>query len=261
MQQMVTNLALNAREAMPQDGVLYIGLDRITVQPGESPLLPEMAPGEWVRVTIADTGVGIPPEALPHIFEPFFTTRAPLGSGLGLAQVHGIVGQHGGRIDVETEVGQGTTFTIYLPLHEVEPASTPLTSDAPELLTGEGEMILVVEDDEVVRMALADTLDLLDYRVLEVANGQEALEVLEERREEVALVLSDVVMPRMSGTAMLHALRERGLMVPVVMLTGHPIQREMEQLRAHGMTDWLPKPPQLEDLARVLARALRSDSC
>jgi two-component system cell cycle sensor histidine kinase/response regulator CckA len=92
--------------------------------------------------------------------------------------------------------------------------------------------------------------------VLEVSNGEETLETLEQRRGEVSLVLSDVVMPRMSGTTLLHALRERGLVVPVVMLTGHPIEREMEQLRAHGMADWLPKPPQLEQLAEVLARAL-----
>jgi PAS domain S-box-containing protein len=258
MQQMVTNLALNAREAMPQGGKLHLGLERIAVKPGESPLLPELTPGEWVRVTVSDTGTGIPPDALPHIFEPFFTTRAPLGSGLGLAQVHGIVGAHEGRIDVETQAGQGTTFTIYLPVHPSEPSPAPSRAELPALPVGRGETILVVEDNAVVRTALADSLELLNYRVLEVSNGQEALETLEERQGEVALVLSDVVMPRMSGTALLHALRERELAVQVVMLTGHPIEREMEELRAHGLTDWLPKPPQLQDLAQVLDRALRT---
>jgi CheY-like chemotaxis protein len=256
MQQMVTNLALNAREAMPRGGKLHIGLERILTKPGESPLLPDMRAGEWIKVTVSDTGTGIPPDVLPHIFEPFFTTRAPLGSGLGLAQVHGIVGAHEGRIDVETQVGRGTTFTIYLPAYRSEPAPALSSAELPALPTGQGETILVVEDDAVVRGALADSLELLDYQVLEVSNGQEALETLEQRPGEVALVLSDVVMPRMSGTALLHALRERGLTVRVVMLTGHPLKREMEELRAKGMTDWLPKPPELEQLAEVVARAL-----
>ena len=129
----------------------------------------------------------------------------------------------------------------------------------PALPTGQGELILVVEDDAVVRKALADSLKLLNYRVLEVANGREALEMLDRHEGEVVLVLSDVVMPRMSGIALLHALRERKVGVPVVMLTGHPLRREMEKLRAQGMADWLPKPPRLEQLAEVVARALGRD--
>jgi two-component system cell cycle sensor histidine kinase/response regulator CckA len=211
-------------------------------------------------VTVSDTGTGIPPDVLPHIFEPFFTTRAPLGSGLGLAQVHGIVGQHGGRVDVETRVGRGTVFIIYLPAHRLEPSPIPSRTELPALPAGAGETILVVEDNAVVRKALVDSLRLLNYRVLEVSNGQEALEMLEQREGEVALVLSDVVMPRMSGIALLHALRERGLTVHVVMLSGHPVEREMEGLQAKGMVDWLPKPPRLEQLAEAVARALGTDS-
>jgi two-component system cell cycle sensor histidine kinase/response regulator CckA len=112
VQQMVTNLAVNARDVMPSGGTLRIGLERITVEPRKSPILPEMEAGKRIRLTVSDTGTGIPPDVLPHIFEPFFTTKEPgEGSGLGLAQVHGIVGQHGGRIDVETQVGEGTTFS------------------------------------------------------------------------------------------------------------------------------------------------------
>jgi two-component system cell cycle sensor histidine kinase/response regulator CckA len=256
IQQMVTNLALNARDAMRSGGELNIRLERVEVEPKESPLLPEMAAGEWVRMTVSDTGTGIPPDALPHIFEPFFTTKAPLGSGLGLAQVHGIVGSHEGRIDVETQVGKGTTFTIYLPVYLSEPSPLLSRAELSELPTGQGETILVVEDNAVVQKALADSLELLNYQVRKASNGQEALAVLEQRKGEIALVLSDVVMPRMSGIALLHAMRERGLVVRVVMLTGHPLKKEMERLRAHGMTDWLPKPPQLEQLAEVVARAL-----
>jgi two-component system cell cycle sensor histidine kinase/response regulator CckA len=260
MQQMVTNLALNARDAMPGGGELHVGLKHIEVRVGESPLLPKMEPGEWVQVTVSDTGTGIPSDVLPHIFEPFFTTRAPLGSGLGLAQVHGIVGQHGGRIDVETQVGRGTTFTIYLPVHPLELSADALPKELPALAIGQGETVLVVEDDANVRKALMESLELLNYRVLEATNGREALAKVEELGDEIGLVLSDVVMPGMSGVALLHALRERGLGVPVVMLTGHPLEKEMEDLRAQGLLEWLPKPPRLEDLAEVMAWALKERS-
>jgi PAS domain S-box-containing protein len=257
MQQMVTNLALNARDAMVEGGDLCIGLERIEIKPGESPLVPEMAAGEWIRVTVSDTGGGIPPDALPHIFEPFFTTKAPLGSGLGLSQVYGIVGQHGGRVDVETRPGEGTTFTIYLP---AVPMERPDTSDSlpqlPSLIRGQGQTILVVEDNNVVRKVLVESLKLLNYQVLQATNGQEALAMLEQYRDEIDLLLSDVVMPEMGGVALLHALKEKGLAVRVVMLTGHPVRKQMEELRAQGMIDWLPKPPRLEQLAEVIARAL-----
>jgi len=265
VQQVMMNLGLNARDAMPEGGNLRFELERIQVQAGESPPLPEMEAGEWVQVTLSDTGTGIPPDVLPHIFDPFFTTKAPgKGSGLGLAQVHGIVKQHEGEIDVESQVGQGTTFTIYLPALPVHPVEA-VTLELPALAKGQGETVLVVEDDASTRKALVDSLELLNYRGLEAADGREALAVLEQpppqagggKREGIALVLSDVVMPGMGGVALLHALRQRGLTMPVVMLTGHPLERELESLRAQGMSDWLPKPPSLEQLAKVVARALK----
>jgi two-component system cell cycle sensor histidine kinase/response regulator CckA len=259
MQQMVTNLAVNARDAMPRGGTLRIGLERIEVQPGSSPPLPEMEVGEWVQVTVSDTGMGVSAKDLPHIFDPFFTTKAPgEGSGLGLAQVHGIVGQHEGHIDVESQPGQGTTFTIYLPALPVHPQE-PLALETPVLIKGQGETILVVEDDTVVRKTMIDSLELLNYRVLGAANGRQALAVLERHSDEIALVLSDVVMPEMGGVALLHALRERGLEVGMVLMTGHSLERKMESLRAQGMIDWLPKPPDLEQLAKVVGRALNRD--
>jgi two-component system cell cycle sensor histidine kinase/response regulator CckA len=261
MQQMVTNLALNARDAMPEGGILRIELEQIEITPGKSPLLPEMEAGEWVQVTVSDTGTGIPPDVLLHIFDPFFTTKEPgKGSGLGLPQVHGIVGAHEGRIDVETELGKGTTFTIYLPVHLSKPSSDASSKELSALAMGQGETVLVVEDNTAVREALVESLQLLNYEVLEATNGRRALAMLEQHSDDIDLLLSDVVMPGMGGVALLHALRENGLTVPVVMLTGHPLEKEMEELRAQGMLEWLPKPPRLEELAHVMALVLKEGS-
>ncbi len=256
MQQAVMNLAINARDAMPDGGSLYIRLERIQVESLDKTPLPEMETGEWVRLTVSDTGTGILPKDLPHIFEPFFTTKElGQGTGLGLAQVHGIVGAHDGVIGVESQVNEGTTFIIFLPVFLVRPVDV-LPPEIEPLAIGEGKTILVVEDNAVARRALVESMELLNYRVLEAADGRDALALLTRHSTEIALVLSDVVMPGMGGVALLDAMREKGIDVGVVMLTGHSLEDEMEELRAQGMIDWLPKPPSLEQLAKVTARAL-----
>ncbi len=259
VQQVVTNLALNARDAMLKGGQLDIGLKRITIRPDGPVPLSGMDKGDWICITVSDTGAGIPADVLPRIFEPFFTTKAPLGSGLGLSQVHGIVGSHGGLIDVKSRVGQGTTFFIYLPaLITHETPSFPVSSSPGErpLPMGSGETILVVEDNTAARQALVDSVELLNYRALEAVHGEEALDIIEQRGAEIALVLSDVVMPEKGGIELLHILAERHISTPVVLLTGHPMNKEMDNLRAQGKCDWLPKPPSLERLAEVIAQNL-----
>jgi PAS domain S-box-containing protein len=254
IQQVVTNLAVNARDAMPDGGQLRLGLERAAVEPGAKPPLRGMAAGEWVQLTVADTGTGILPSALPHIFEPFFTTKETgTGAGLGLAQVHGIVGQHGGHIGVDTEVGKGTTFTIHLPALPVR-APQPSEPAPADLATGHGERILVVEDQPSLRGALAETVASLSYEVLVATSGADALALLE--RDEVDVVLSDVVMPEMGGIALFHTLREKGLDVPVVLLTGHPMEEELEALIERGLNGYLLKPPRAEELANLLAELL-----
>jgi signal transduction histidine kinase/DNA-binding response OmpR family regulator len=295
MQQAIMNLALNARDAMPEGGELHIGLERIRIAAGEAAPLPEMetagtAIGEWIQITVRDTGMGIPPDVLPHIFEPFFTTRAPLGSGLGLAQVHGIVRQHEGYIDVKTQLvaehGQprGTTFTIYLPTLKthipesltiaLDQAQTPLPKKTLALPKGQGETILVVEDDTKTRRVLAESLELINYQVIEAGNGREALTILEQLGDTpsassasdrgISLILSDMVMPGMGGIALLHALEERKARVQVVLLTGHPLKHELESLEeqqiAAWLAGWMLKPPDLEQLAKVIDRALKKDT-
>jgi signal transduction histidine kinase/ActR/RegA family two-component response regulator len=260
VQQAIMNLAVNARDAMPEGGWLRIGLKRISVTDPRRAPLPEMEAGDWVQMSVTDSGTGIPPDVLPHIFEPFFTTRAPEGTGLGLAQVYGIVGQHEGHVDVETAVGEGTTFVLYLPALPLgRPDESALRGEDLDLFRGRGQTILVVEDEPATRRALVDGLELLGYRVLQATDGREALALYEQRGGGIDLVLSDAVMPQMGGQALFWALRERDPAVKVVLVTGHPLERELEGLQAEGLAGWLLKPLDIDRLARVVAEALAAD--
>ncbi len=265
IQQLLTNLALNARDAMPEGGTLTIGVGELEIAHAAEAPLADMAQGRWVRLTVADTGTGMSPEVKAHLFEPFFTTKGPgKGSGLGLAQVYGIVKQHHGHIGIDTELDRGTTFTIYLPALTDSPiAEAP--GIAPASHPGHGEVILIVEDSSSLRGALSSILEHLGYRALEAANGEEALAVLEDHRKDgaaaegkplISLVLSDVVMPDMGGQALFRAMQARGIKTPLIMMTGHPIDRELRAMQAQGLAGWLLKPIQMEALARLLSQAL-----
>ncbi len=255
IQQVVMNLALNARDAMPDGGRLCISLSRLTIAEDKHTPLPDMQAGEWICLRVSDTGCGIPPDVLPHIFEPFFTTKpAGEGTGLGLAQVWGIVQQHQGHIDVSTKVGQGTTFTVYLPAMSNE----SVTTEQVELQTlpqGHGETILVVEDNQALRTSLQQSLEMLHYRVLTAAHGREGLRRFEQHNE-IALILTDDVMPEMGGRAMLRALRERGWQGPAVIITGHPLQSTTDIFPVGCAVQWMQKPVTLEQLAYTVADAL-----
>jgi PAS domain S-box-containing protein len=278
VQQAVLNLVVNARDAMPEGGELCIALDRIRVdsRPDAAASQPEMLDGgrlppgieagEWVRLAISDTGSGIPQDVLPHIFDPFFTTKAPgKGTGLGLSQVWDIVQAHDGYVDVTTETGAGAHFLLYLPAlpsrQSMAPSHDP---DHLHLVQGSGQTILVVEDDDTMRRALAESLESLNYRVLEAVNGQQALAFFKQRApcpptepgRAIHLVLSDLVMPEMGGRALLQALREQAPDVRVVLMSGHPLDEELDELCTHWTIEWLPKPPRLERLAETIARAL-----
>ncbi len=254
IQQVLTNLAVNARDAMPQGGILTIRLEQVTFTDSADAPLVNMPPGAWVRMTVADTGSGIPPNVLPHIFEPFFTTKAPVETGLGLSQVHGIVKAHAGHIDVTSTVGQGATFTIYWPLHTPEATISPAVPPAMLIQKGHGETLLLVEDDAIVRKAIAESLTALNYQVLETTNGQEALSIIKERRDTIAVVVSDVVMPKMGGVALYHALQQQDIDIPVILLTGHPLNGELATLHV----EWMLKPPDLAALSANIARILQT---
>ena len=259
IQQMVMNLAVNARDAMPDGGCLTIGLAHVVVGTAQGAPIPGMMPGSWVRLHVADTGTGIVPDILPHIFEPFFTTKeVGAGTGLGLAQVHGIVAQHDGFITVESTPGAGTRFVVYLPaVVLVEPAAVLAADHLAAMAHGSGQTILVVEDDETVRASLVEFLETLEYTVLETTDGVEALRVLEAGANHLDLILSDVVMPHMGGVALLKELYRRECRIPVILLTGHTMGDVLDGLREMGLAGWLPKPPPLRDLAELIAKTLQ----
>ena len=257
IQQVVLNLAINARDAMPNGGTLDIVLRELNVQAGSPKHTEGLAPGPWVEVTFHDSGSGIPESVLSHLFHPFYTTKAPgQGSGLGLAQVWGIVTQHDGNVTVTSSESDGTTFAIYLPALPATRMDTPLPL-APSLVQGAGQSLLVVEDDASTREALVETLRSLNYRVHSAKNGIEALATLEASGDMIALVLSDAVMPRMGGVALLRAMKPDYPHIRFILLTGHPLGEELANLREHGMDAWLLKPIDLARLSHAIAELLR----
>jgi len=259
MQQIFMNLAFNARDAMPDGGKLRFELAHFQAATSNEVLLPDIGAGTWIRLAVTDTGTGIAPAVLDHIFEPFFTTKEPgKGTGLGLAQVHGIVGQHDGHITVESQLGTGTTFMIYLPALAIVAAGDISAFALADLPRGEGQTILVVEDDSALRGTLVELLQTWGYCIIEATNGQEALSRLAEQHGQPNLVISDVVMPHMGGVGLFHALRRQGLEIPMILLTGHPLGEELAGLHAFGLYAALVKPPSAEQLAATIAAALRA---
>jgi hypothetical protein len=251
--QVLVNLATNARDAMPDGGDLRIDLTRIDVEAGETPPVAEMVPGEWVGVRVSDTGTGMTEEVRANLFEPFFTTKEEgQGTGLGLAQVYGIVKQHGGFIDVETAVGDGATFTIYLPLVGDVLAEPELETEsaAPR---GRGETILVVEDAPRLRQAVKMGLEALGYQVVAAATAREAVDVY--RREAVDLVVTDIVMPDRSGKDLLRDLRAEEPDLKVVAMTGYALDEDAPSELAE-FDALIRKPFSIEHLGTTIREVL-----
>jgi two-component system cell cycle sensor histidine kinase/response regulator CckA len=257
IRQVVMNLALNTRDAMPEGGELRVALSRVEIEPDADPPVLGMPAGEWVCLTVSDTGMGMSEEVQSHLFEPFFTTKGPgKGTGLGLAQVHGIVTQHKGHIGVETEPGKGTTFSIYLPARpgEVEEAAEEIAA-SPQ---GKGEAILLVEDNANLREASQRILESLGYRVLVAADGQEAL-VVHRSAGDVDLVITDLVMPEMGGRELVQELRKTRPDLKALAITGYVMREDLHELREEGFLDVVHKPFDADALARVVRRALDVD--
>lgn len=253
LQQALMNLALNARDAMPQGGALRITLSHH--DKSWKPPLPDMAPGDWIAISVGDSGSGISADVLPHIFEPFFTTKAPgQGTGLGLAQVYGIVKQHDGFIDVHSPPGHGATFKIYLPAFEPAPASPADPQPSPS--NEAGELILVVEDEPAIQNVVGEILELLNYRVLLASDGLEALQIYDEAADDIDLVLSDMVMPNMDGANLYRALREKNSDIKMVLFTGYPLDQTGKTFVEEEGVAWIQKPFTAEALDAIIRQTL-----
>jgi len=254
-EQMLVNLAVNARDAMPDGGRLTIETDNVALDDEFARLHPDAAPGEYVMVSVSDTGTGMSPEAQAHLFEPFFTTKSPgRGTGLGLPMVYGAVTQNGGRITVSSEEGYGTTFRIYLPRFYGDEVP-PLAAVAGHLPRGT-ESIVVVEDEDAIRALAVRVLSTLGYRTQSFASGTQALRALESSAEPVDLVVTDVVMPEMKGSELARRLQSLRPGVRVLFASGY----SEDVIAHHGVlepgVDFLPKPYSIATLAQRVREAL-----
>lgn len=240
-EQVLVNLAINARDAMPEGGKVVIETSATQVSEGFSPTVEPLRAGAYAVVAVTDTGLGIPPEVLPMVFEPFFTTKST-GTGLGLATCYGVIRQHNGHVSVYSEVGVGTTFKIYLPLESVAPGSWPpieLTDDTPRGT----ETVLLAEDDHAVSAVMARTLRRLGYTVLVAADGRDALEVAAELPpSSLSLVVADVVMPRLGGRALVEALRARCPGLRALYISAYPEGAIIAHRRLDPGAPFLSKP-------------------
>ena len=263
IEQVVINLVVNARDAMPGGGQIHIGTRNVLTAEAETFTYRGMPPADYVLIEVSDTGTGMPPEVQEKIFEPFFTTKETgKGTGLGLSMVYGIIKQTGGFIYPESEVGKGTTFRIFLPRHIPTEAEQPtkITGAKPVRdLTGR-ERILIVEDEESVRTFSARALSVTGYEVIEAESGEEALEMLEEIDGKLDLIISDVVMPEMDGPTLLKHVRERFPHLKVIFVSGYAEESVRRDLEDDRSVEFLPKPYSLDQINSKVKDVLRGVS-
>jgi len=261
-EQVIINLAVNARDAMPNGGKLAIRTADVTESQSEALGQHRVPRGEYVLIEVSDTGTGMAPEVMQKIFEPFFSTKeVGRGTGLGLSTVYGIVKQTGGYIVAESELGKGTVMRVYLPRYvevadEAEPARAPVRRESPKDLTGRGT-VLLVEDEDAVRSFAARALGQRGYRVLEASTGAEALEVFASHNGDVDLVVSDVVMPEMDGPTLMRHLRSERPDVKIIFISGYAEDAFRRNLSDKDDFMFLQKPFDLKELAAAVKAALQ----
>jgi CheY-like chemotaxis protein len=259
LDQVITNLAINARDAMPRGGSLSIGTEFVTVTPEMARSNPESIPGPGVQISVSDTGSGIRPENLERIFEPFFTTKeVGKGTGLGLAVVHGIVRQHRGWIFVESTVSKGTTFRVILPTCEKTPETIrrkPTTSvqiAPPKLKT-----ILVVEDEAVVRELARIILERAGYRIIEAEDGPTALRIWSRQKDEIDMLITDMVMPNgVTGRELAQRLVAERETLPVIYASGYSQELTAPDFEETKTRVFLQKPYMGDQLVALVKRLM-----
>ena len=256
LHQVLMNLCVNARDAMPEGGFLRVTAENVQVDAAEAARWQGGRPGAFVKIRVEDSGTGIAPEDLPRIFEPFFTTKeVGKGTGLGLPTAMGIVNNHGGFMTLHSRWGEGTAFSVYLPA-KAEAVEAPTTEEESPTPRGAGELILVVDDEEPVREATRHVLVNGGYRVVTAANGREALTVFLGHREDVRLVITDVMMPEMGGGMLARALRVVAPRLKILATSGLESSGQHREFEALGATEVLPKPCGPAQLLEAVHRAL-----
>jgi two-component system cell cycle sensor histidine kinase/response regulator CckA len=257
VEQLLMNLCLNAKEAMPDGGSIEIGTGNVMVDEVYCKSHLEAKPGPYVLIEVTDTGRGMDSDTVGHIFDPFFTTKGwdyNKGTGLGLSVAKGIVEQHGGWITCDSELERGTTFRVYFPVIEEETASVePAPPSEPSL--GEAK-ILLVDDEEYVRDLAKRFLEKAGYSVIAAANGMEALEVYEREQSNIALVVLDLIMPKMSGESCLEELVRTNPKLKVIVSSGHSLTaQERMRLGVHAK-GFVNKPYQLGEFLETVKEVL-----
>jgi PAS domain S-box-containing protein len=251
--QVVLNLCVNARDAMPNGGDLIVTVSTIHLDSPFAGIDLVAEPGPYVLLVVADTGVGIPPELRERIFDPFFTTKeVGKGTGLGLPTVQALVKSHGGFLNMYSEVGKGTEFKIYLPAHNSAPGDEE-TTQAGQIAGSDGELVLVIDDEPAIRLVTQQTLESFGYRVLTAEGGKEAITLYAQYGNDIAVVLTDMMMPGMDGIALIQVLRTMNRQVKVIAASGLADHNTVARASSVGVDHFLQKPYTTESLLKMLA--------
>jgi two-component system, cell cycle sensor histidine kinase and response regulator CckA len=254
IEQVIINLCVNARDAMPNGGRITIETKNTRIGDFAVSQRANLKPGDYVHLSVTDTGEGITEEILPHIFEPFFTTKSQdKGTGLGLATVHGIVNQTGGDIRVESKPEQGSTFSVFLPVAE-QPKARRHATELQKVPQG-SETILLVEDAAPLRAVIRELLENSGYTILEAEDGEQAVHIAEQHKSNIALLLTDLSLPNGSGQAVAKTLRERRHGLKVLYMSGYP-DTDVGRGIQEADTDFLQKPFGQEALTQKLRNLL-----
>lgn len=258
LHQVLMNLCVNARDAMPDGGILSISAENLFVDENPMRIHADARVGPYIIITVSDTGTGIPPEILGKIFEPFFTTKEMgKGTGLGLSTVLSITKGHGGFMEVYSHVGSGTVFKVYLPATEAAVVQQK-PDEMPDLPAGNGELILVVDDEASIREITRATLEAYGYRVITANNGAEAVAVYLQHQEEIQVVLTDIMMPVMEGLTSIRMLRQMSPRLKILAVSGLPSNEILNEATETGVQAFLQKPYPGERLLNSLHQILHT---
>lgn len=254
--QMLLNLCVNARDAMPNGGTLNLSASNHLLDEQCATMIPGSKPGPYLLIELEDTGTGMPPEVMDRIFEPFFTTKElGKGTGLGLSSALAIIKSHQGFIRASSEIGKGSKFQMYLPAQILESVGMPAPVQT-EMPRGNGELVLLIDDEEPVRHITGQTLESFGYRVLPAADGVEASTLYATHKEKIAVVLTDMMMPVMDGPATIQVLMRINPKVRIIAASGLSVKDMVAKATSAGVTDFIPKPYTAETLLRMLHTVL-----